>query len=301
VVAQAQAVLPAVIGYLAQGAQEGSAEFVSSVRKGLGEAGLVEGKDFTTRFSWARFNADLLAGLAADLVQRRAAVIITLDTVAAARAAKTASIATPVVFVVGTDPVQAGLVASLNRPGGNVTGISTMNLDLGSKLIVTSTTPATAAAQRGTRTIPIVFAGVGDPVVSGIVERLDRPSGNITGFALYEPSLAGKQLELLSEIAPGLKRAAIMSAGDAADEATVRGSSATMHSFETAARSLRIVLSTAPVHSDVEIEKDIRDLGREAGGGLVVSGAGFLSTHRVPIILAAARNKQLYRNSALVA
>ena len=121
--------------YRALNSPEGSAEFVSSVRKGLGEAGLVEGKDFTSRFSWARFNADLLAGLAADLVQRRAAVIIALDTVAAARAAKTASIATPIVFVVGTDPVQAGLVASLNRPGGNVTGISTMNLDLGSKWV----------------------------------------------------------------------------------------------------------------------------------------------------------------------
>ena len=135
VVARAQQPAMPVIGYLAQGAQEGSAEFVSSVRKGLGEAGLVEGKDFTSRFSWARFNADLLAGLAADLVQRRAAVIIALDTVAAARAAKTASVATPIVFVVGTDPVQAGLVASLNRPGGNVTGISTMNLDLGSKWV----------------------------------------------------------------------------------------------------------------------------------------------------------------------
>ena len=63
-----------------------------------------------------------------------------------------------------------------------------------------------------------------------------------------------------------------------------------MHSFETAARSLRIVLSTAPVHSDVEIEKAIRDLGREPGGGLVVSGAGFISTLRAPIILAATRN-----------
>jgi len=57
-------------------------------------------------------------------------------------------------------------------------------------IIVTSTTPSTIFLQRGTRTIPIVFAGVGDPVVSGIVERLDRPSGNATGFALYEPSLA---------------------------------------------------------------------------------------------------------------
>ena len=132
--ARAQAA-PPIIGFLAQGTPEGSAEFVSAVRKGLSEAGLAEGKDFTSEFRWARFNADLLSALAVDLVQRQVAVIITLDTVAAARAARTATTAIPIVFVMGSDPVQAGLVASLNRPGGNVTGISTMNLDLGSKWV----------------------------------------------------------------------------------------------------------------------------------------------------------------------
>jgi putative ABC transport system substrate-binding protein len=77
-------------------------------------------------------------------------------------------------------------------------------------IIVTSGTPATVALQRETRTIPIVFAAVADPVATGIVPRLDRPGGNTTGFAAYEPALAGKWLELLSEIAPGLKRTAIM-------------------------------------------------------------------------------------------
>jgi putative ABC transport system substrate-binding protein len=74
-------------------------------------------------------------------------------------------------------------------------------------IIVTGGTPATLAFQRETRTIPIVFASVADPVASGIVPRLNQPGGNITGFALNEPSLGGKWLELLSEIAPGLKRA----------------------------------------------------------------------------------------------
>ena len=77
-------------------------------------------------------------------------------------------------------------------------------------ITLTGATPPTVAVQRETRTIPIVFAGVADPVASGIVERIDRPSGNITGFAAFEASLAGKWLELLSEIAPGLKRVAIM-------------------------------------------------------------------------------------------
>jgi putative ABC transport system substrate-binding protein len=77
-------------------------------------------------------------------------------------------------------------------------------------IILTGGTPATGAVQRETRTIPIVFASVSDPVASGIVTRLDRPGGNVTGFAFLEASLGGKCLELLSEIAPGLKRAAIM-------------------------------------------------------------------------------------------
>jgi putative ABC transport system substrate-binding protein len=73
-------------------------------------------------------------------------------------------------------------------------------------IVTIGSTPLTVALQRETRTIPIVFAAVGEPVASGIVARLNRPSGNVTGFALYEASLGGKWLELLSEIAPRLKR-----------------------------------------------------------------------------------------------
>jgi putative ABC transport system substrate-binding protein len=116
-------------------------------------------------------------------------------------------------------------------------------------IILTQGTPATVALQRGTRTIPIVFAVGADPVASGIVARLDRPGGNATGFARLEPTLAGKWLELLSEIAPGLKRAAIMFSAVAA--------SVYIPSFETAARSLKVVPITAPVHSDAEIEEAI--------------------------------------------
>ena len=115
-------------------------------------------------------------------------------------------------------------------------------------IIVTGGTPATTTLPRETRTIPIVFVGVSDPVAQHIVARLDRPSGNITGFAIYEAPLAGKWLELLSEIAPGLKRAAIMFNPDTAPVSTY------MPSFETAARSLKVTPITAPVHSDIEIE-----------------------------------------------
>jgi putative ABC transport system substrate-binding protein len=152
-------------------------------------------------------------------------------------------------------------------------------------IILTGTTPATAAAQRETQTIPIVFAGVGEPVASGIVQGLNQPGGNVTGFAIFEATLGGKWLELLSEIAPGLKRAAIMFNPD------IRAATAYMPSLETAARSLKVMPIIAPVHSDVEIEMAIIALGREPGGGLVVMPDPFVGTHLALIISAAARNK----------
>jgi putative ABC transport system substrate-binding protein len=159
-------------------------------------------------------------------------------------------------------------------------------------IIVTTTTPATVALQLETRTIPIV-ASVSEPVASGIVPRLNQPGGNITGFALFETTLAGKWLELLSEIALGLKRAAIMFNPDTAP------ASAYMPSFETAAQLLKVVPITAPVHDDGEIETAITSLGREPGGGLVVMPDVFMNVHRAAIILAAARNNvpAVYPNS----
>jgi putative ABC transport system substrate-binding protein len=151
-------------------------------------------------------------------------------------------------------------------------------------IILTGGIAATAAVQRETRTIPIVFASVADPVATGIVARLDRPGGSITGFASLEATLGGKWLELLSEVAPGLKRAAIMFNPDIAT------ASAYMPSLETAARSLKIVPIIAPVHSGAEIETAIAALGSEPGGGLVVMADAFMTVHRAPTISAAARN-----------
>jgi putative ABC transport system substrate-binding protein len=145
-------------------------------------------------------------------------------------------------------------------------------------IILAASTPATAAVQRETPIIPIVF--VGDP--SGIVARLDRPTGNITGFGNFEATLGGKWLELLSEIAPGLKRAAIMFNPDTSPASTY------LPSLEAAARSLKVEPTSAPVHSDAEIETAIIALAREPGGGLVVMPV--MTVHRAPIILATARN-----------
>src|SRR6516225_4265310 len=118
-------------------------------------------------------------------------------------------------------------------------------------IVVTNNTAGTVALQRETRTIPIVFTSVADPVATGLVARLDRPGGNTTGFAAFEAALGGKWLELLSEIAPGLKRAALMFNPD------LPPASAFMPSLETAARSLKVAPTVAPVRSDVEIETAI--------------------------------------------
>src|ERR1700758_3001493 len=98
----------------------------------------------------------------------------------------------------------------LRRYGGDINRIRALARELVGlqpDIIMTNGTPESVALQRETRTIPIVFANVGDPVASGIVARLDRPSGNFTGTASFEASLGGKWLQLLSEIAPRLKRA----------------------------------------------------------------------------------------------
>ena len=159
-------------------------------------------------------------------------------------------------------------------------------VDLQPDVILASTTPATAALQRETRTIPIVFVNVADPVGAGFVASLPRPGGNITGFINIEAAMAGKWLELLTEIAPGVKRAAIMFNPDTAP----CGGSYYLPSFEAAARSFKVEPITAPVHSDAEIETVMTSLGREPGGGLVVMPDGFMFVHRAPIISLAARN-----------
>jgi putative ABC transport system substrate-binding protein len=189
----------------------------------------------------------------------------------------------------------------MDRPWGGVDinrirALAQELVGLQPEIIVTNSTAPTVALQRETRTIPIVFASLGDPVASGIVPRLDRPGGNITGFGLYEPSLAGKWLELLSEIAPGLKRVAIMFNPDTSP------ASAYMPLLEAAARSLKVVPIIAPVHTDADIETAIVGVGREPGGGLVVMPDNFAQAHRTSIISVAARNSvpAAYPQSAFV-
>jgi len=159
-------------------------------------------------------------------------------------------------------------------------------VDLHPDVLLSHTTPETVALQRETRTIPIVFVNVPDPVGPGFVASLARPAGNITGFILVEAAMSGKLLELLSEIAPGLKRAAVIFNPDTA----AGGGSYFLPSFEAAARALKIEPIAAPVRSDAEIETAIISLASEPRGGLVALPDSFLSAHRASVILLAARN-----------
>jgi putative ABC transport system substrate-binding protein len=159
-------------------------------------------------------------------------------------------------------------------------------VDLQPELILAYTTPTTAALQRVTQTIPIVFVVVSDPVGAGFVASLPQPGGNITGFINTDASMGGKWLQLLTEIAPGVKRVAIMFNPDTAPN----GGAYYMSSFEAAARFLNMESVVAPVHNDAEIEAAITSLGHEPRGGLVVPPDGFMVVHRAPIVLLTARH-----------
>jgi putative ABC transport system substrate-binding protein len=136
-----------LLGYLCSASAAGYANNVAALRRGLEEAGYVEKRNLLVEYRWADFHYDRLPALAAELVGRPVDVIFTTGSVVSALAAKSATANIPIVFVNGSDPVQHGLVASLNRPGGNVTGINFINSQLGPKRIqlLMQLNPKTAA------------------------------------------------------------------------------------------------------------------------------------------------------------
>jgi ABC-type uncharacterized transport system substrate-binding protein len=152
-------------------------------------------------------------------------------------------------------------------------------------VIVAVTSPIVAALQRATRTVPIVFAGVIDPVGGGFVSSLARPGGNSTGFALFEYTISVKWLELLKEIAPRLRRAAVLR-DDPATAAAI-GQFAAIQ----AAGPIGIELSVIGLNDARAIEKVVAAFARDPNGGLVVTASGFGSNHPDVIPTLAARYK----------
>ncbi len=177
------------------------------ILRGLADNGLIEGRDFRADYKWTEFEVQLLPAQAQDLVQRNPAMIVTL-THAAAFAAKAATRSIPIIFIAGVDPVAIGLVQSLNRPGGNATGFSTLNADL-----------------------------------------------------------IAKRLEVLRELIPGAKSIAFMS--NPLDKATAVGEA---KEIEGAARAAGVRLIRANAGNPAEVEKAFVALVKEGAQGLIVSG-----------------------------
>src|SRR5262249_35089672 len=157
-------------------------------------------------------------------------------------------------------------------------------VDLRPDAILSVTTPVTGALVRETQTIPIVIATVSDPISSGFVTNLGRPGGNVTGFALYEPSMGGKWLEMLKRVAPGVTRVALFF-----NPATTVPVKFYMSSIEAAASSYAVQTSAAPVHAKDEIEGVIAALATNPGAGLIVMPDIFNNINRDLIIAVAAR------------
>jgi putative ABC transport system substrate-binding protein len=152
-------------------------------------------------------------------------------------------------------------------------------------VITTSGSATVGALLQATRTVPIVFASVADPVGAGFVDSLARPGGNATGFSIFEYSISGKLLELLKEIAPHMSRVAFLR------EATIAAASGQFGALQTAAPSVGVEVSPINVRDADELERAIAAFGRIPNGGLVVSTSTMVAAHRDLIITLAARHK----------
>ena len=135
IAARAQPVPMPVVGYLSTGSADSDGTFLVAFRKGLSETGHVEGKNVAIEYRWAEFQMDRLPAMAADLVDRSVAAIATIGGTPTALVAKAATSTIPIVFYLGIDPVQFGLVTSLNRPGGNMTGVAALQAELVAKRV----------------------------------------------------------------------------------------------------------------------------------------------------------------------
>jgi len=152
-------------------------------------------------------------------------------------------------------------------------------------VILSTGSPSAAAFQQVTRTVPIVFVTVVDPVGSGFVDTLARPGGNITGFTLYEYSISGKWLQLLKEIAPGVTRAGVIR-----DPALASGGGQ-LGVIQAVAPSVGVEVTPLNVRDAGEIERAITAFARPPNGGLIVTASTLAGVHRDLIIALAARHK----------
>jgi putative ABC transport system substrate-binding protein len=158
-------------------------------------------------------------------------------------------------------------------------------LALAPDVILAQSTAAVAPLLRLTRTVPIVFTAVADPVAAGYVQTLARPGGNATGFTGFEYAFAGKWLELLKEIAPAVKRVAVLR-----EAGSVTGP-AQFGAIQAVAPRLGVELRAVDTHDVEEIERNIMAFAQDSNGGIIVTGSPAATIHREAIIAMAARHR----------
>jgi putative ABC transport system substrate-binding protein len=160
-------------------------------------------------------------------------------------------------------------------------------ISLGPELIVTYTTPATNAVRQATRSVPILFVAVSDPIGTGFVESLSRPGGYITGFTNFEATMGGKWLELMHDIAPSVKRVAMLYNPATANAGASGG--VYLQPMKAAADILGIELSVSPVNDPAEIDGAFAAMAESPGGGLIVMPNVFTARYQERIVSQAAR------------
>ena len=272
--AQQQPAMP-VIGFLRSSPAAPFAHIVAAFRQGLNETGFVEGQNVAVEQCWADNQLDRLPGLAADLVRRQVSVIV--GNGQAVEAARKATTTIPIVFVIGADPVRSGLVASLNRPGGNLTGRRVV-------LIAVTGGPTPAFAAKGaTATIPIIFTVGDDPVRLGLVASLARPGGNVTGINFFANELAAKRLELLRELVPSATRIAVL-----VNPAEATNTKSTLKDVDSAANAMGLQIKKLNASTSREINETFANFARERPDAIFIGPDAFFNARRVQLALLAA-------------
>jgi putative ABC transport system substrate-binding protein len=185
-----------------------------------------------------------------------------------------------------TDGRNVSVIARWADEPGRMRTYARELVDLAPDVILVNSNPALAALRQETRTIPIVFLTVADPVGSGFIEHLARPAGNITGFTNFEPSIGGKWLELLKQIAPTLTRVAVVLHPETSVHLTM------LRAVQAAGAPLGVTLTIAGVHNAAEIEHALTAFAAEPNGGLIILPHPVTSNHR-ELLIKLAENHRL--------
>ena len=248
-----QPTMPAV-GFLGSSSAAEWLPFVNAFQRGLKETGYIEGENFTIEYRWADGQYDRLPALAADLVRRQVAAIFAAGSPAPALAAKAATATIPIVFALGIDPVQFGLVASLNRPGGNITGVNFLVGHLAEKAL------------------GLIHELVPNVAVGGMIVNPNNPNADsVTRNARETARSLGLQLHILN---PGTTLEI---------DAAFAG--------QAVASPLGVEISPIDVRERGEIERGVSAFAAGSNRGLIVSSSGFAILHRELIIALAARHR----------